>query len=338
MRRTFDLAMRGRGFNKTNPIVGALLADQRGRVRSEGFYRRFGGPHAEVDCLAEIMDVSPMEHLYVSLEPCNIVAKTPPCSQLILEKKIKHLHVACVDSNPDIAGSSLRYLQQAGIEVESNVEGKTGQGMHRQFFVNTTHKRPYIILKWAESKDGFVGRSGERTKLSNWASDILVHRWRAESDAILVGTNTALVDNPQLNVRHYFGANPTRIVLDRSGLIPRDSRALQGTQQTYLLGKEDTTITAEHLSSIKYDDTTPLTSILTSLYQKDVGSILVEGGPTVHQYLYENNYWDEIRIIRSPILLDDGIPSIKPVQPIGEKLCLLNDEAVCIFRETSAAT
>uniref|UniRef100_UPI003592F691 bifunctional diaminohydroxyphosphoribosylaminopyrimidine deaminase/5-amino-6-(5-phosphoribosylamino)uracil reductase RibD n=1 Tax=Persicitalea sp. TaxID=3100273 RepID=UPI003592F691 len=221
MQRALQLAEYGRGYVSPNPMVGCVLVAD-GRVIGEGWHRNYGGPHAEVQAVRDAekrgnADLLKSATAYVTLEPCSHFGKTPPCANLLINKKIKKVVVANHDPNPLVAGRGLTLLKNAGIEVESGILAEEGQELNRRFFTFFCKKRPYIILKWAETADGFIGAAGGKPiAISNGYSSQRVHRWRSEEDAILVGRNTAFNDNPRLNVRHWPGQNPVRVVLDRN--------------------------------------------------------------------------------------------------------------------------
>lgn len=324
MRRCLDLARWGSNHNRTNPIVGSVLVDYQGNIVSENYFQRFGGPHAERNCLADVA-VKESDHLFVSLEPCNVHGKTPPCRDLLIEKGVQHLHVGSSDPNPAIAGSSLDQLRATGIQVFPNVKEEEAQGTIRQFRINTLQRRPYIILKWAESADGFLAKKGSQTKLSNWASDRLVHKWRAEVDAILVGTNTAIIDNPSLTNRHHYGPHPLRLYLDRNGQLPKNHHLLDDSVPTIALGKSRSYRTFAQTTFRPYSKKVDLLDLLTDLYQDDVGSIIIEGGSLLLAFFIETGFWDEYRIITTAKYLVNGVsaPNL-PSVPDSETTLLDN--------------
>ena len=312
MRRCFDLARLGHQSNRTNPCVGALLS--RGRhVRAEGFYQKFGGPHAEVDCLSSLRqeDTHPDDELFVSLEPCNVDAKTPPCRDLILSRQIRNLTVSIVDPNPQISGSSIEELSQQGVTCRSGLLERLGETLLRPFHTSITQERPYLVLKWAQSRDGFIGRQGARIKISNGITDRLVHKWRAASDGIMVGTQTALVDNPRLDNRLYYGPSPTRIILDRKSKIPLTHHVLNDGHTTIICGPQRRDKDFVRTSFLPYGKEDDLSGLLAQLYKLDHGQILVEGGAELLRFCLTNGLWDECRIIVSDRSIHHGIPAPK---------------------------
>lgn len=308
MRRCLDLAHLGHMTNGANPCVGALLLSG-DAIRSEGYYRKFGGPHAEADCITRLgsLPVYPADELYVSLEPCNIHGKTPPCRDLILKHNIKKVTVCVTDPNPQIAGSSLDQLRNEGVHCQSGLLADQGESLLRSFRTSITQKRPYLILKWAQSRDGLIGRDGERIKISSSLSDRLVHKWRAECDGILVGTNTAIVDNPRLDNRLFFGPSPTRIIFDRNARIPLSHHVLNDQHPTIVLGRDRQDRDFSQTSFVPYAHHDELPLILRDLYQRGLASIFIEGGGKLLQYCLDKGLWDECRVIVSDKWLTQGI-------------------------------
>jgi diaminohydroxyphosphoribosylaminopyrimidine deaminase / 5-amino-6-(5-phosphoribosylamino)uracil reductase len=239
MQRCFDLARLGLGQVSPNPLVGAVLVYEN-RIIGEGWHQKYGGPHAEVHCVQSVdpalRHLIPRSTLYCSLEPCFHFGKTPPCVELILREKIPHVVIANTDPNPLTAGKSIAKLRAAGVRITDGVLAQEGADMNRPFFTWITQKRPYIRLKWAQSADAFLSKKGERTTISGPTVQRWVHRWRMESDAILVGTRTAVIDNPRLDNRLYWGKSPLRITFDRQMRIPPDHHILDDSTPTWILG------------------------------------------------------------------------------------------------------
>ncbi len=324
MKRAFQLAEYGRGSVSPNPMVGCVLVAE-GRIIGEGWHRKYGGPHAEVQAVRDA-EIRGLETLfssttaYVTLEPCSHYGKTPPCAQLLIDKKISRVVVANDDPNPLVAGNGLAMLREAGIAVESGLLAKTGQELNRRFFTYFTKKRPYIILKWAESADGFIAAAGGKpVAISNTRSSQRVHHWRSEEDAILVGRQTALSDNPNLNVRHWSGQNPVRVVLDRHLSLPETLRIFDKSQPTILYNyskQTETGPTPERyapsldvaFAQIKKGND-ELAQVLTDLHQRKIQSVLVEGGTTILEAFIKSGLWDEIRRCQSPLRLGSGVKS-----------------------------
>lgn len=322
MKRAFQLAEYGRGSVSPNPMVGCVLVAD-GRIIGEGWHRHYGGPHAEVQAVrdAEIRGLAtllPSATAYVTLEPCSHYGKTPPCAQLLIDKQIRRVVVANDDPNPLVAGKGLTMLREAGIAVESGLRAETGQELNRRFFTFFTKKRPYVILKWAESADGFIAAAGGKpVAISNTRSSQRVHQWRSEEDAILVGRQTALSDNPSLNVRHWSGQNPVRVVLDRHLALPESLRIFDQSQPTILYNyskKTEIGPTPERYAA-SYDiafaqiekGDHEVVQVLADLHQRKIQSVLVEGGTTILESFIQAGLWDEIRRCRSPLRLGNGV-------------------------------
>jgi len=222
MRRCLELAQNGAGFVAPNPMVGCVIVHER-KIIGEGFHKKFGESHAEVNAISSVKDSSllPYSTLFVNLEPCSHYGKTPPCSDLIIEKKIPEVVIGCLDSNPLVSGNGVMKLQKAGVTVQTGMLEKESRDLNKRFFTFHEKKRPYVILKWAQSSDAFIApQNGERANISNEYSRTLVHRWRSEEAAIMIGTDTAMKDNPKLNARLWNNNNPLRIVIDRDLKLP----------------------------------------------------------------------------------------------------------------------
>lgn len=239
MKRCFELARRGAGAVSPNPLVGAVLVHNN-QIIAEGWHEKWGGPHAEVNCFSAVPHADEKlvaaSVLYCNLEPCAHHGKTPPCADLVVKKGIKKLVVANTDPNPLVSGRGTERIRQAGIEVKTGVLEHEGRFLNRAFFTSIQEQRPYVILKWAQSADGFLGKSGERTAISGPAALRLAHRWRSESDAILAGAVTAATDNPSLDTRFWFGKNPLRVLLDGAGSVPLSTSLLSDARETLVFG------------------------------------------------------------------------------------------------------
>jgi diaminohydroxyphosphoribosylaminopyrimidine deaminase / 5-amino-6-(5-phosphoribosylamino)uracil reductase len=307
MQRCFDLAQLGKG--SPNPMVGAILVFE-DKIIGEGWHKKHGQAHAEVNAIQSIsVENQSFIHksiLYCNLEPCAHFGKTPPCVDLILKHKIPKVVVANTDPNPLVAGKSLEKLRNNGVEVISGVLEEKGLELNRPFFKWITQKKPYIILKWAESADGFISKKGEQTSISSTYTRRLVHQWRSECDAILVGANTALIDNPCLDTRFYGGKNPLRIALDLQGKLSESAHLLDDSTGTWIFGTKrqgnfTETIFIETTKNNFFEDLNNL------LFQHNKAILLVEGGSNLLNQFIEKNIWDEIRLIKSELILGDGI-------------------------------
>ncbi len=319
IRRCFELARRGAGHVSPNPMVGAVLVHA-GRIIGEGWHQRYGEAHAEVHCLRSVMPENqpllPHSTLYCSLEPCFHFGKTPPCVDLVLAHRIPRVVVSNTDPNPRVAGQSLRKLAEAGVEVTAGILEAEGRWLNRTFFTWIAHNRPYIILKWAQSSDGYLGRIGERTAISGPAAQRLVHRWRSEADAILVGAQTALVDNPRLDNRLFFGPPPLRLAFDRRGQLPTTAHLLDDSLPTWIFGPPRRG-RWQQTQFFPGAEKVLIQNLLEQLRAANQAILLVEGGSQVlHQWLDEG-YWDEIRVLENERALGEGLkaPGI-PAQAI----------------------
>jgi len=296
MSRCLALAAHGRGLVAPNPMVGAVLVAD-GQIIGEGFHRCFGEAHAEVNAIASVKTEALLKRatLYVNLEPCSHVGKTPPCTDLILQKGIPHVVVACEDPYPDVAGRGIKKLRDAGVAVKTGMMAREARVLNRFFMTAHRYHRPYIILKWAQSEDGFIDRTRKEASekpvvFSTVLTRMMVHKIRAEVQAVLVGAHTAILDNPSLTVRYWAGKSPVRILIERSRRVPEACKRFDGEQQTLV-----------------FTEPADLTEVLTSLYEKGIHSVLVEGGATLHRAFLKENRWDELRIEIAPILLKDGV-------------------------------
>lgn len=327
MRRALALAAYGRGNVSPNPMVGCVIVHQ-GQIIGEGWHRQYGGPHAEVWAVRDAERRGngaflPESSVYVTLEPCSHTGKTPPCADLLISRKVREVVICNVDPNPFVSGNGMEKLRTAGISVSEGLLRKEGAELNKRFFTAFEQKRPYIILKWAESADGFVsGKAGLRVSISNRESNRLVHRWRTEEDAIMVGFRTALHDNPRLNVRNWQGRNPVRIVTDRQLQLPGDLHLFDRTQPTIVIN--DVKASEKSASVLRYSEvpqalfylkTAPesgLADMLGQLQQAGVQSLFVEGGPQLHRSFLESRLWDEIRRCQSSVMLHEGISAARP--------------------------
>lgn len=309
LRRCFDLARLGAGQVSPNPMVGAVLVHEN-RIIGEGWHRQYGQAHAEVNALQAVAasdrPLIGASTLYCSLEPCFHYGKTPPCVDLILQHRIPRLVISNTDPNPLVAGQSVQKLRAAGVEVVSGVLETEGRWLNRAFFTWITRRRPYLMLKWAQSADGFIARSGERTAISGPLAQRLVHRWRSECDAILVGATTARVDDPRLDNRLFPGRAPLRIALDFGGKIPAAAQLLDDTQPTWLLGPER----PGPWRQTEFPQLSPanwLPELLDKLTAANRAILLVEGGSRTLQQFFDLGLWDEIRVIENPVRLGSGV-------------------------------
>lgn len=306
MRRALDLARLGAGYVSPNPMVGCVVVHN-DRIIGEGYHMQYGQPHAEVNAIRSVADQSLLEEsaVYVSLEPCSHYGKTPPCADLLVKKGVKKVVVCNLDPNPLVSGSGIAKLEQAGIQVSTGVLEVEGRHLNRRFFTSITKKRPYIILKWAKTSDGYVARANFDSKwISNPSSRQLVHKWRTEEDAILVGYRTALHDNPKLNVRDWTGRDPVRIYLDKYGSLPGDHLLKDGSVRTICITLEAQD--HQHVSYQVVEGISP-TTICQVAYQAGVSSLIVEGGSATLKTFIDEGMWDEARVFTSKTSFGVGI-------------------------------
>lgn len=332
MLRAIELAEMGRGSTSPNPMVGCVIVHD-GQVIGEGYHEIYGGPHAEPNAIQAVEDKSllPESTVYVTLEPCAHWGKTPPCANLLVEKKVKKVVIAALDTNPLVGGKGIQILREAGIEVETGILADKVRNQNRRFFTYIEKKRPYILLKWAQTIDGFIARENYDSKwISNQYSRQLVHRWRAEEDAIMVGTLTAQYDNPKLNVREWSGKNPIRIVIDRK-LSLNPGLYLFDQSQATLCYNQVQEKTEGSLQHVKLEDGFDIEAILADLYDKKIQSCIVEGGAQLLKKFIEKELWDEARVFTGNIAFGNGIPAPKLAGVLQEEKDIMGDKLQVYF-------
>ncbi|RIA10024.1 diaminohydroxyphosphoribosylaminopyrimidine deaminase [Flavobacteriaceae bacterium MAR_2010_72] len=301
IKRCIEIAKNGLGSTRPNPMVGCVIIHN-DSVIGEGFTSPYGSHHAEVNAIASVKNQTLLKGstLYVTLEPCSHFGKTPPCSDLIIKHKIPNVVIGCTDDNPEVAGKGVEKLKANGCNVILGVLENECRTHHKRFFTFHNKKRPYIILKWAESADGFIAPSLRNEQkpvwITNEASRQLVHKWRAEEHAILVGTTTVLEDNPSLTVRSWTGQNPIRIVLDRTQKLPSTLQVFNDEAQTISISSNDINFDANVAHQIGE-----------FLFNNNIQSVIIEGGTTTLQTFIDENIWDEARLFKGPIQFKDGV-------------------------------
>ena len=311
MNRCLQLAGLGKGKTSPNPMVGALLVYNH-RIIGEGFHQQYGLPHAEVNCInsVKLEDRALIEKstLYVSLEPCAHFGKTPPCTNLIIENKIPTVVIACKDSSKIVNGKGIQQLQSAGIHVTFGVLENEAINLNKRFFYFHEKQRPYIILKWAQTNNKKIaGDRFSRVLISNEYTNRLTHQWRMEEDAILVGTNTAIKDNPSLTTRNRIGKNPVRIVIDNHLKLSADLNLLDHSVKTIVFNQIKNSENG-NLLYVKISSKNILNEILKNLYEQNIQSLIVEGGQKLLQSFIDQNLWDETRIITNEKMeLEQGL-------------------------------
>ncbi|NHM07324.1 bifunctional diaminohydroxyphosphoribosylaminopyrimidine deaminase/5-amino-6-(5-phosphoribosylamino)uracil reductase RibD [Flavobacterium sp. CYK-4] len=303
MRRCLALAKKGFPAAMPNPSVGAVIVCD-GKIIGEGFTSAYGGAHAEVGAIAAVKDQKLLKKstLYVSLEPCSHFGKTPPCCDLIIKHQIPNVIIGATDPNPKVAGEGIQKIIAANSTVITGVLEQECIEINRRFFTFHNEKRPYIILKWAQSKDGFIAPKSKEQQAPHWISNVysrqLTHKWRSEEQAILVGAQTVIDDNPKLNVRDWTGQNPIKIVLDPCGRISKESHIFGDSSETFLLNNEAIDFTqnvAEQIAGF--------------LFKKGIQSVIIEGGRQTLQTFIDAKIWDEARVFIGPENLTDGVPA-----------------------------
>jgi diaminohydroxyphosphoribosylaminopyrimidine deaminase / 5-amino-6-(5-phosphoribosylamino)uracil reductase len=378
LRRCFDLGRLGRDTSP-NPSVGSVIVAADGRIIGEGFTHPYGGAHAEVNAVASVAvadrSLLPFSTIYVSLEPCFHVGKTGACVELILREKISKVVIAHLDPNPLVGGKSVTKLRENGVEVQvfsaNNLlnyqntvtpmrdEAKDVKGGRfwdetqlengkivslMPFFTNMTKKRPYIVLKWAESADGFIGQLDKQVKITNNYSKKIVHKWRSESDAIMVGTTTAAVDNPALTNRMYFGKSPIRVVLDRNARLSPDLNVFDGAARTIIFSEFTEGVQSE-INKLKHPtfnvdrqllafDDFLLDNILMYLLKEKIGILFVEGGEKLLSSLIQRGLWDEARVFTASKTLGEGIRAPQLLNAELQSTHQLADDRLHIYKHS----
>ena len=308
MQRCIDLASAGLGSVAPNPLVGAVIVYE-GRIIGEGYHQKYGDNHAEINAIKSVSDLNLLKDstLYVNLEPCSHYGKTPPCADAIIKYQIPSVVIGMKDPFSEVNGRGIEKLRNAGVNVITDVLSLECAELNKRFITYHQQKRPYIILKWAESKDGFIGQEGHRVLISNEQSQILVHRWRTEEQGIMAGKNTIANDNPQLNVRKWKGRNPVRITIDRDGSLSKNLHFFDGSQSSIVFTRNS----SENKINLEYitinEEEEELKQVLHHLYQKEIQSIIIEGGSKLLQQFINSGLWDEARVFHSENNLNTGI-------------------------------
>ncbi|MFT6149697.1 MAG: diaminohydroxyphosphoribosylaminopyrimidine deaminase [Saprospiraceae bacterium] len=323
MRRAIQLASLGLGKAAPNPCVGSVIVYE-DRIIGEGFHRLYGTAHAEVNAVNSVKAAE--RHLlskstiYVTLEPCHHYGKTPPCVDLILENKIPKVIIGCRDPNPKVGGKSIEKLKQNGVEVTVGILEKDCWEVAKRFMTFFTKKRPYIILKYAKSKDGFIGKRNKQVWITGSQSKRLVHKWRNEEGSILVGTNTAAIDNPSLTNRLWYGKNPLRLVIDTKGKLNLNLNLFDDKAETKVFKNSAIELMLKALSDLK------------------INSLIVEGGATLLNSFIEKGLWDEARVFTGNCYLEDGIaaPNLPKNEPIETKIIGQDKLEIFKFQDTNS--
>lgn len=333
MQRCIQLAKNGLGTTYPNPLVGSVIV-YNNEIIGEGWHQKAGEAHAEVNAINSVKDPTLLSKstIYVSLEPCSHFGKTPPCSDLIIDKNIPNIVIGTIDPFAKVSGNGIQKLKDAGREVTVGVLEKECSQLNQRFFTFHNKKRPFIILKWAESADGFITPKEKERQQPVWISNAysrqLVHKWRSEEQAILVGTQTVLDDNPKLDVRDWKGQNPIRIALDKSGKITEDFHLLSNNSEikTIIITEEKKQSIDQRIFENAIFDNRLVFEIVKILYQHNIQSVIIEGGKRTLETFIEANLWDEARIFKSKVILNDGISAPKIELKNVQKELILDDE------------
>lgn len=316
MRRCLELAVNGAGYVAPNPLVGAVIVHDE-KVIGEGYHQRYGEKHAEANAIDSVQDKSLLSQstIYVSLEPCSHQGKQPPCCDLIIRHGIPKVAVATEDPNSLVFGRGIKRLRDAGVDVQIGLLKDEAQEQNRRFFTVQIKKRPYVILKWAQSFDGFIDKKRDSNIPPVWLTgtlgQLLVHRWRTEEPAIMVGANTVIRDNPQLTSRRWIGKNPLRVVFDRKLSLAKNASIFNNKASTLVLTYAEKFEAGDYLPSVEIQ---PIDSaegveeqVLRELYKRNIQSILVEGGSHLLSQFITKGLWDEARIFTANKELREGL-------------------------------
>lgn len=335
IKRCIQLAKNGLGTTYPNPMVGSVIVCD-GKIIGEGWHQKAGEPHAEVKAINSVKNKSLLSKstIYVSLEPCSHFGKTPPCCDLIIKYKIPNVVIGTVDPNEKVAGEGIKRLLENGTNVTVGILENECYELNKRFFTFHTKKRPYIILKWAESLDGFIAPLDKEKKepvwISNEFSRQLVHKWRSEEQAILVGTNTVLEDNPKLDVRDWKGQNPIRIVLDKNGSISKNHFVKDEKIKTIILTAQENLTSYENcIYENAIFDAHLIKKIADISYKYGIQSLLIEGGKQTHQSFIDDDFWDEARVFIGNNYLKKGVNA--PVLNNKFKLEKIKEDQLKLF-------
>jgi len=311
MQRALDLATLGRGLVAPNPLVGCVVVAD-GEIIGEGWHKKYGEAHAEVNAVNAVENKQQLQKatVYVTLEPCAHFGKTPPCADLLCSLPVRKVFISTSDPNPLVAGKGIEKLKKAGVEVKTGILEQSGKALNKRFFTFIEKQRPYIILKWAETADGFIAKEDFSSKwISNELSRTLVHKWRSEEAAVLVGRNTVLQDNPLLTVRNWTGRNPRAIILDPT-LRLSPNHAIFNTPAEVLIYNQVKNYTRGNNIFIKLENNLPcIPEVLKNLFERKIQSVIVEGGAGVLKSFIACGLWDEIRRFKSKESFYTGIPA-----------------------------
>jgi len=310
MQRCLDLAEKGRGLVAPNPMVGCVITHNN-RIISESYHKEYGGLHAEPNAINQINDLSILMDctLYVNLEPCAHQGKTPPCATTIAQNRFKKVVIGCIDTYGQVNGKGIEILKKSGVDVVVGVLEKKCRELNRRFFTRIEKQRPYIILKWAQSSDGFIGQNETpNLKISNDLSRQVTHLWRSQEQAILIGTNTAVVDNPTLTTRLVKGKNPIPFVIDLKGKVPANHHLMKDESMCYFFTTNSRSFKLKNKLALRIqDESNLLNEVITHLNQLHIQSIIIEGGAKTLQSFIDKGFWDEARVFYSSLKIQYGV-------------------------------
>ncbi|MBG6111189.1 diaminohydroxyphosphoribosylaminopyrimidine deaminase/5-amino-6-(5-phosphoribosylamino)uracil reductase [Flavobacterium sp. CG_23.5] len=332
--RCIELAKNGLGTTYPNPMVGSVIVYEN-KIIGEGWHKKSGEPHAEVNAINSVKDKSLLKKatIYVSLEPCSHFGKTPPCCDLIVKNEIPNVVIGTFDPNEKVSGNGIKKLIEAGINVTVGILEAECNELNKRYFTFHNKKRPYIILKWAESKDGFIAPLEKLEKKPVWITNVysrqLVHKWRSEEQAILVGTQTVIDDNPKLDVRDWTGKNPVRVVLDQNNRISNDCHIFNCQIKTIVFSKLKPAVEKENIIFEVIDfEQNIAAQIVKTLHQHQIQSVIIEGGRQTLQTFIDANLWDEARIFVGNIQLKEGIEAPIIAKKSFDKSTIGDDELI----------
>lgn len=337
MRRCLELAQNGLGTTYPNPLVGSVIV-YHDQIIGEGWHQKAGCAHAEVNAVQSVSDKSLLQKatLYVSLEPCAHHGKTPPCADMIVDLGIPRVVIGTTDPNTLVAGRGIQKLKDHGIEVILGVLETECLELNKRFFTYHNKHRPYIILKWAQSADGFMAPDTRESQKPVWISNVysrqLVHKWRSEEQAILVGAKTVLDDNPSLDVRDWTGIHPVRIVLDKNRSIPPDATIFKGNSKTICITEQENLHTIDHcIFENAIFDNSIVSTCNAILFKHQIQSVIIEGGAKTLSLFLESGQWDEARVFTGATLLENGLKAPEmELKPISTEI-IANDKLL-IYR------
>lgn len=341
MQRCLELAVKGTGNVSPNPMVGCVIVHE-GLIIGEGYHQKIGEAHAEVNAVKDVFekhggqaaDLLKNATAYVSLEPCAHFGKTPPCADLLIKHQIKKVVIGNTDPFESVNGKGIEKLKNAGVEVVSGILDEECRLMNRRFFTRIQAHRPYFILKWAQTADGFFAPADQSQQwISGVEAKVLTHRWRSEEDAILVGKNTVLADNPQLNTREVVGKNPIRLVIDRNLAIPSNAHVFNDAAKTIIFNEVKTEV-VNHIHYVQMEDMhfyLPQ-KIAYQLYLMDIQSVIIEGGANILGQFIAAGLWDEARIFTSKTAWGKGVKAPGIEGEILEEISIGNDRLQILKR------